>query len=1097
MNLLTSAWDPGNYSDVTILIVEDNEGDARLIREMLNETDYVSAQFHTFGTLHEAREAPIAHNSVATILLDLNLPDSEGINTLRGIKEPYADSAIIVLTGLDDEKLAIQALREGAQNYLTKDQVHPSMLGRTLRHSIERHRFIQRLRENHRVSEERDHRFRMLIEHSGDLTLVVEQEGGIAYASPAVRRAFGYRKNQVLNVFSLIHPDDEVATRSSMEQVLLRPGMPLPMVLRAKACDGQFIWLEGTINNLVDMPGVHGIVVNFHDITDRINLEHRIAFDRSNLDALINSTQDLVWSVDRNLHLIAANEAFLQALTHATGSRPRPGDDLMQIRDTEGISPTEHWRGLYERALAGESFKMEEHITQPVEVYSEMSYAPIVEGTAIVGVACFSRDVTKRRLMEEHLRRNEATMAHAQAIAHFGSWELNIDRLDDPNTGPHAWSDEVYRIVGLDPGTAEASLKTFFDLVHKDDLSDVKSALEGTMAAGTPYSIDHRIVRPDGSVRWVHEDGALVLGPGKLRRVLGTVHDITERVALEQRITFDRSNLNALINSTQDLVWSVDRDLRLITANDAFLTIMEQTAGVRLKLGDSLMVPDVDGASPTEHWRALYQRALMGETFTLEEHMTNPVEAYNAINYAPIRNGKEVVGVAVFSRNITEIRKAQKELERSYMEVLTSELQKTSILDALPANIALLDREGDIVAVNEQWRAFAVANGYRGNEHGVGSNYAEVARRSTGMDAEMGVVAAEGIDMVAAGTRAGFSMEYPCDAPAEKRWFRMQASPLAAKGEQGTVVMHIDITDRKVAEERIQQLNRGLEDRVLERTKELIEVNADLEEEVVKNRDLSGMLAARNKDFMDSINYARHIQDALFPTQPSIGFFSALACFSKPRNVVSGDFLWQYAGRKHTFIAIGDCTGHGVPGALMSMLAHSLLNQMVMDRQLVSPQMVLIEMDQALEDLFTQHASETRVYDGMDMGFLALDRDTLELTFGGALLRCMILRNGEMIRLECSRHSIGGHVPHIAKEFTQARFPLRKGDRIVLSTDGYYSQFGGPEGRKMKAQQFRDLLRNTAQYEAAEARNILEREFVQWMGKEEQVDDVLVVILDV
>jgi len=135
------------YESITILLVEDNPGDSRLINELLKETEYRTARFHTAHSLKEALEAPLPQASVACALLDLNLPDSEGIGTLIGLRRVYPDTAIVVLTGMDDDALALDAMREGAQSYLTKGELDVSLLDRTLRYSIERHGFINRLRE--------------------------------------------------------------------------------------------------------------------------------------------------------------------------------------------------------------------------------------------------------------------------------------------------------------------------------------------------------------------------------------------------------------------------------------------------------------------------------------------------------------------------------------------------------------------------------------------------------------------------------------------------------------------------------------------------------------------------------------------------------------------------------------------------------------------------------------------------------------------------------------------------------------------------------------------------------------------------------------
>lgn len=140
--------------ELSILLVEDNPGDVRLIKELLKDTDHAMADLRTAGTLKEAQDAAEPHGSVATILLDLDLPDSGGVGTLLRIREAYRDSAIIVLTGLDDERTALQALREGAQSYMTKNEINASLLERTLRYSMERHGFIQRLREEEQRSAE-------------------------------------------------------------------------------------------------------------------------------------------------------------------------------------------------------------------------------------------------------------------------------------------------------------------------------------------------------------------------------------------------------------------------------------------------------------------------------------------------------------------------------------------------------------------------------------------------------------------------------------------------------------------------------------------------------------------------------------------------------------------------------------------------------------------------------------------------------------------------------------------------------------------------------------------------------------------------------
>jgi len=965
-----SLSDPVRANSIHIIIVEDSPGDTRLMREMLKDTDYADAQVHSFRNLRDAIQAPLPSILVSTILLDLGLPDSDGLLTLARMKERYPESAIIVLTGVEDASFAPRALRAGAQNYLTKAEVDPSLLGRTVRNSIERHGFVLRLRDNERLQAERDRRFRMLVEHSADLTLLVDHDGRVSYASPAVRRTFGYRKDQVLNVFSLVHTDDALQAHRHMERIQARPGVPVSMVLRVQACDGRYLHLEGTAIDLSSVSGVNGVVVNFHDVTDRIALEQRIARERGNLNALINSTQDMVWSVDRDLCLITANEAFLRNMERATGKVPALGTCLKQFHG-HGTSSADQWYQRYQRALAGNSFTVEECLDGPPELCHQVMYNPVREDGEVVGVAVFSRDVTEayktqqtlertyqqvrtselqksaildalpanialldsqgiivavnerwrafakangskgkkygvgadylaiaqqatgvdheqgllaiegiqrtaaglapgfsmeylcegmeerrwfqmqvapisgtdaggtvvmhmditaRKLAEEKMVRNEATMAQAQAIAHFGSWELNLDKLDDPDSGPHAWSDEVYRIVGLDPVRKGVSLKMFFNLVHPEDLEQVELALKDTIRTGKPYSLDHRIVRPDGTVRWVHEEGALVIEDGRARRVLGTVHDISERRSIE---------------------------------------------------------------------------------------------------------------------------------------------------------------------------------------------------------------------------------------------------------------------------ERVHQLNSELERRVADRTRELLLTNAELESVASSKEKLANALQHQKLEQTASLRYARGIQEALMPTAADLGSFRDYAILYQPLDLVGGDMYWAHATERLQYVAVGDCTGHGVPGAMLTMIGHDILNSLVLEEQQVRPEVMLDRMDRRFTQLFHTDQSAASVKDGMDMALCIIDRKTLELNFAGATLSAIILRDGGLINVPGAKVHLGGLDMQGRKRFTATSMHLRKGDRLILATDGFADQFGGPRNKKLMRAEFQELLRACAQLNANDAVVFLQQRFAAWKGDHDQVDDVLLMLLDI
>lgn len=557
---------------------------------------------------------------------------------------------------------------------------------------------------------------------------------------------------------------------------------------------------------------------------------------------------------------------------------------------------------------------------------------------------------------------------------------------------------------------------------------------------------------------------------------------------------FDEDNLRAMINSTKDLMWSADRNYRLIAANEPFLDSLEEVTGCRFKPGDSLMVADVPGAAATTHWHAHFERALGGEAFTTEEYVAHSREAHLQVGYAPIRANGNVVGVAMVSRDITEMRKAQLELERSHARLREAVLQKASILDALPAQVALLDPAGMIGEVNEAWRVAVERSGLRIEHHGVGEDVRSLARLLMGEEIFRREGVADGLSSVLQGRSAGYKLEYRSPAEGPPLWFQLRIAPLSSR--DGAVVMHLDVTDRREAQEAVLRSHALLEDRVVERTKELLLTNEELEAETEKNKRLGREIVKRNEELMSSITYASYIQRSLIPERRKFDFFNGMGLVFRPRDVVSGDFLWCHGTSDHFVVAVADCTGHGVPGAMMSMLGHDLLDHIVVEHGEHDPRRILEQLDGAINRLFTR-SEGLHVMDGMDISVVVVDKRTMELTFSGAGLPLLAIRDGAPILFPGSKATIGGRWVCGEKEFCLDRHQLRRGDRLCLFTDGYGDQFGGQQNKKLLRRGFLSFLVEQSMLDAAQAAQAIDRHFTGWMGKQEQVDDVLVLILDV
>jgi len=259
------------------------------------------------------------------------------------------------------------------------------------------------------------------------------------------------------------------------------------------------------------------------------------------------------------------------------------------------------------------------------------------------------------------------------------------------------------------------------------------------------------------------------------------------------------------------------------------------------------------------------------------------------------------------------------------------------------------------------------------------------------------------------------------------------------------------------------------------------------------------IIEEKNKHISDSINYAQRIQQAIFPPIEKIeGSLKDYFILFRPKDIVSGDFYWfskvhttpqnQEPAQEVMVIAAVDCTGHGVPGALMSIMGSTILNQSVSERTVNSPADALNYLNKQLANNLNSIA------DGMDMTLCAINQTKMELQFAGANNPIYIVRNKELMEIKPDKMAIGGdHENFETKEFTNQIIKLQKNDCIYLFTDGYADQFGGELGKKFKYKNFQKLLLEIQDNDMKDQKHVLNYHFEQWKGELEQVDDILII----
>lgn len=282
------------------------------------------------------------------------------------------------------------------------------------------------------------------------------------------------------------------------------------------------------------------------------------------------------------------------------------------------------------------------------------------------------------------------------------------------------------------------------------------------------------------------------------------------------------------------------------------------------------------------------------------------------------------------------------------------------------------------------------------------------------------------------------------------------------------------------------QRERILEMKVQERTEEVVRQKEEVERQGRRVVELY-------KNVTDSIRYAKRLQESILPPDHRIKeLLPESFVLYRPKDIVSGDFYWfEEVGGKVLFAAV-DCTGHGVPGAFMSLVGHNGLNQAVRGAGCREPAVILRELNRIAYESLHKDRDQFLVRDGMDMSLCSLDPKTRELAYAGANNPLYVVRNGELIYRQADKVSIGSYEQGEGA-FTEHRMQLEPGDMVYVFSDGYPDQFGGPKGKKFLYRQFRELLMRIASLPVEQQKRTLQETLNAWKGAHEQVDDILVI----
>ncbi|MBI4930632.1 MAG: tetratricopeptide repeat protein [Bacteroidetes bacterium] len=247
----------------------------------------------------------------------------------------------------------------------------------------------------------------------------------------------------------------------------------------------------------------------------------------------------------------------------------------------------------------------------------------------------------------------------------------------------------------------------------------------------------------------------------------------------------------------------------------------------------------------------------------------------------------------------------------------------------------------------------------------------------------------------------------------------------------------------------------------------------------------------KNKHITDSINYAKRIQDSILPSKEELSnCFSGYFIFFQPREIVSGDFYWLSNQNGKTILAVADCTGHGVPGAFMSMIGNTLLNEIVNEKRIFQPAEILNHLNEGI--VHALHQESRSQDDGMDISVCLFDNEKNKITFAGANHSMYVVQNNSIEEIKGDIFSIGSMFGKKNFSFTQQEIALLKNSSVYFSTDGFADQVGGKSGKKFLVKQMQELLVNISSLNIKEQEEKIKNAFEEWKGNYSQLDDVLV-----
>ena len=549
---------------IRLLIVEDTPAHARLVLEMLKESSTtVRFDVAMANSLASALDHLRGMNCNA-ILLDLGLPDSQGLDSLHSVHSEHPDIPIIVLTVLDDEENAVKAMGGGAQDYIIKGRTDSAVLVRSIRYAIERKHAEVALRDSEK-------KYRLLVERAAE-SIVLVQDGMIRLVNPMAIAITGFSEQELVSkpFLPLIHPDDRAIVGERYQKRLRGETLPAHYDFRVIAKDGSTKWVEISAV-VIDWEGRPATLNLLTDITERKRAEEALRDSEKKYRLLVESAaESIMVAQDGMLRLVNPTTVTMTGFSEQELTS-KPFSSLIHPDDRAMVVER------YQKRIRGEAvpnqyaFRVltKDGSTKWVEISAVM-----IEWEGRPATLNFLTDITERRRAEEELASALTRLKEAHHLAHIGAWDWLIEN------DTVIWSEELYRIAGRDPSLPAPTYAEHPRQYTPTSWERLDCAVKNALATGEPYNLELELVRPDGSTRWTNAIGGVKRDEGgKVIGLHGILQDITERKKAKEALRESETKYRQLVEIAQEGIWAIDADANTTYANPRMAEILGYMPG--------------------------------------------------------------------------------------------------------------------------------------------------------------------------------------------------------------------------------------------------------------------------------------------------------------------------------------------------------------------------------------------------------------------------------------------------------------------------------------------------------------------------------------